>query len=133
DWHERYLRALQMEMALFSGRNPETLYIGGGTPSELSVPDLKKLFLDIGRHFRTVREFVESTFEANPESLTRDKIMLLKQFGFNRVSMGLQATQAELLAALGRRHSYEEFLSAYHDLRSVGFNNINVDLIAGVP
>ncbi|HOX23365.1 MAG TPA: radical SAM family heme chaperone HemW [Elusimicrobiales bacterium] len=129
----RYLAALEREMSFFAGREPDTLYIGGGTPSELQQEQLKTLCLCISRNFRPVSDFSESTFEANPESLDRAKIMLLRQFGFNRISMGLQAAQDRLLAALGRRHDCAQFLRVYEDLREVGFKNINVDLIAGIP
>ena len=129
----RYLSALEKEMAFFSGRNPETLYVGGGTPSELEPEQIKKLLLSVGRHFRPVGDFRESTFEVNPESISREKIMLLRQFGVNRISMGLQASQDSLLKTLGRRHDYAQFCRAYEDLRNVGFSNINVDIIASIP
>ena len=130
---ERYLAALEKEMSYFAGHCPETLYIGGGTPSELETPQLRKLLSSVGRCFRPLPEFSESTCEVNPESISRDKIMLLRQYGFNRISMGLQASQDFLLKELGRRHDYAQFRRAYDDLRSVGFSNINVDVIASIP
>jgi oxygen-independent coproporphyrinogen III oxidase len=129
----KYIISLKQEMELLKNACPDTLYIGGGTPSELSAVQLKNLFLAIESIYRPISEFVESTFEANPESLTREKIMLLKQFGFNRVSLGLQTFDDRLLKAIGRRHDSNKFADAYIDLRSVGFENINIDVMAGIP
>ena len=80
-----------------------------------------------------VSHFEESTIEANPESLTAEKLAVLKRAGFNRISMGLQSFNDAELKTLGRVHNVQTFLSAYAAARQAGFTNINVDLIAGVP
>jgi oxygen-independent coproporphyrinogen-3 oxidase len=131
--HAPYIDALEREMRLYSGTTPDTLYIGGGTPTELETRLLKKLLLKISGHFIRVCDFSESTIEVNPESVSRDKIVLLRQFGINRVSMGLQSFDDALLKSIGRRHDSECFMSAYADLRAIGFDNINIDLMAGIP
>lgn len=130
---DRYLKALAVEMGNFAGTRAETLYIGGGTPGFMSAAQIKTLLLAVEKNFQLVREFLESTFEANPESLTRDKMMALKQFGVNRISLGLAAVQESLLKSLGRRHTFSDFSGVYRDLRSLGFSNISVDLLIGIP
>ncbi len=133
DCVEDYLDAVEKEMRFYTAIPCDTLYIGGGTPSELSAQQLRRLFKSVDDHFGPVCDFSESTFEANPESLTQDKIMLLRQYGMKRVSVGLQSFNADVLRNLGRRHTVERFLDAYLDLRQVGFTNINVDLMCAVP
>ncbi len=133
DMHAAYLSALEREMQLYSGTTPDTLYIGGGTPTELDTQNLKKLLVLVNNHFIRVCDFPEATIEVNPESISREKIMLLRQFGMNRISMGLQSFDDGLLKAMGRRHDAARFMQAYKDLRAVGFSNINIDLMTGVP
>ena len=131
--HAGYLTALEREMALFSGMDADTLYIGGGTPSEFSPELIGALLNHITRGFKPIGDFAESTFEANPESITRSKMAVLKLHGINRVSLGLQTFSRRLLEKIGRRHTEEQFLDAYIDLRSAGFDNINIDVLAAVP
>lgn len=128
-----YLKALEQELLLqkkhYKNFAPKTLYIGGGTPSFLTSAQIKILFESI---FSCYKNFKEITFEANPESLTLNKIKLLKKLGVNRISLGLQSTFDKHLKTLGRAHNYETFLSAYTQAKKY-FTNINVDLIAGLP
>lgn len=128
-----YLRALEKESASSPVKNFETVYVGGGTPSVLSAAQLERLVQIIEKHFGPVSSFGESTFEANPESLSFEKISLLKRAGFNRLSMGLQSFNDGELKTLGRVHDSAVFLRAYEAARAGGFDNINVDLIAGLP
>lgn len=128
-----YLRALEKEAALLPVKKFETLYVGGGTPSVLSLSQLERLIQIVEKHFGAVSLFQESTFEANPESLSPEKIALLKRVGFNRLSMGLQSFNDSELKTLGRVHDSATFLRAYENARAGGFKNINVDLIAGLP
>ncbi|WP_428897567.1 oxygen-independent coproporphyrinogen-3 oxidase [Parelusimicrobium proximum] len=129
---EKYIDALCSEINL-RARACDSLYIGGGTPSVLEADLLDKLFACVEKSCGAVSDFKESTFEANPESLTQDKINILKKYGVNRVSLGLQSFDNDLLKNLGRIHTKEKFLEVYGNLRASGFNNINVDLIASVP
>ncbi len=128
-----YLRALEREAASSPVKKFETLYVGGGTPSVLSPVQLDRLVKIIETHFGSVSSFEESTCEANPESLSTEKITLLKRAGFNRLSLGLQSFNNEELETLGRVHDAQTFLRAYETARADGFENVNVDLIAGLP
>lgn len=128
-----YLKALAKEISFSPLKKADTLYIGGGTPSLLSSEQLAQLVRVIENHFGPVSSFEESTFEANPESLTAEKLQLLKQAGFNRLSMGLQSFNDNELCAIGRIHNAATFLRVYQTAREIGFDNINVDLIAGLP
>ena len=130
-----YLNALRLETertkTIFG--HPDTLYIGGGTPSLLSQEQLKKLISLLEDAFGAVKNLKESTFEANPESLTPEKAALLKAAGISRVSIGLQASQNRLLDRLGRLASFEDFEKTFRILRLAGFNNLNIDLMTGIP
>lgn len=133
DLIEDYLHALFLEAAACPVKKCDTLYVGGGTPSLLSLNRLEILCGEIDKHFGPICSFEESTFEANPESLTRPKIELLKAAGFNRFSLGLQSFNDHELKTLGRVHDSATFLRVWEDLCACGVQNINVDLIAGVP
>ena len=128
-----YLKSLKRELVLqknhYKNFSPKTLYIGGGTPSFLTAAQIKFLFSSI---YGCYKNFKEITFEANPESLTLPKIKLLKKLGVNRLSLGLQSTFNKHLKRLGRAHNFETFLRAYTQAKKY-FDNINVDLIAGLP
>ena len=128
-----YLQALNKSATAAPKREFSTLYIGGGTPSLLSASQLEELCTLVARHFGPISHFEESTIEANPESLTAEKLAVLKRAGFNRISMGLQSFNDAELKTLGRVHNVQTFLSAYAAARQAGFANINVDLISGVP
>ncbi|OGS59785.1 MAG: hypothetical protein A3J79_10415 [Elusimicrobia bacterium RIFOXYB2_FULL_62_6] len=128
-----YLEALGREARLRAGSGTDTLYIGGGTPSLLSPADLTRLFSIIKRNFSPVNGFKEATIEANPESVTHTKANLLRAAGVNRVSLGLQASQDRLLKKLGRPALFADFLKAFACLRRAGFDNINIDLMTGLP
>ena len=128
-----YLRALLIEATCCPVKKCNTLYVGGGTPSLLSLRQLEMLCEGINTHFGAIKSFEESTFEANPESLTKEKILLLQHAGFNRFSVGLQSFNDNELKTLGRVHDSAAFLRTWKDLRACNAQNINVDLIAGVP
>jgi oxygen-independent coproporphyrinogen-3 oxidase len=132
-----YLDALEKEAEFyethFRALAPDTLYIGGGTPGLLTPEQIGRLADIINRRFQPVTRFAESTFEANPETLTDYKIAALKKSGFNRISLGLQSFDDGILKFLGRGHSAKDFIAAYNKLRGAGFANINADLISGIP
>ncbi|MDR1683929.1 MAG: radical SAM family heme chaperone HemW, partial [Elusimicrobiota bacterium] len=107
-------------------------YIGGGTPSILSEAQIKTLAQIIEQNFGPVKNFKESTFEANPESLTEPKLKLLKTLGFNRLSIGMQSLADKELKAIKRAHTKAQFLAAYKTAQKY-FDNINIDIIAGLP
>ena len=130
---DAYLGALAHEAALNKEIACKTLYVGGGTPSLMADHQLRRLAKIIRKNFTPISQFEESTFEANPESLTPGKIAVLRELGFNRLSMGLQSFHDDELKLLGRVHTVDQFLAAYQAARAGGFTNINVDLIAGLP
>ncbi|MFH1541156.1 MAG: radical SAM family heme chaperone HemW [Elusimicrobiota bacterium] len=113
-------------------RSPPTIYIGGGTPSVLSEKQIEFLLTRLCAIF-SVRKNTEFTFEVNPESVTESKLKILKDFGVNRLSFGLQAFDNNLLKTLGRVHTKEDFLEKFDLARKIGFENINIDLIFGIP
>ena len=110
----------------------KTIYIGGGTPSVIDECYIKEIMQELRSHF-SISEDAEITIEVNPGTVDEKELMAYKNAGINRLSIGLQTTNNELLKILGRVHSYEEFLDAYNIARRVGFNNINVDLMIGLP
>ena len=128
-----YLAALDKEASFYSSLHFDTLYIGGGTPSLLSAPQLQRLCQIISKRFAPLSSFAESTLEANPESCTAEKLAVLKQAGLNRLSLGLQSFDDSVLKRIGRVHDVKTFLQAYDAARRAGFENISVDLIAGLP
>ncbi len=128
-----YLNALSREAAPYRAVPVQTLYVGGGTPSLLSEGQIYQLCGIIRRYFGGISCLEESTLEANPESLTPQKIHLLREAGFNRLSLGLQSFDDKELKILGRVHNVQTFLEAFSNARAGGFFNINVDLIAGLP
>jgi len=128
-----YLDALAREASSVALRRFDTLYIGGGTPSLLSVAQWEKLVRLLEENFGPVSRYDESTVEANPESLTKEKLIFLRQSGFNRLSIGLQSFDDKLLSVLGRVHTVADFLKAYQTARESGFDNISVDVMAGLP
>lgn len=111
---------------------PKTLYIGGGTPSILTAALLETLFKTIEKNFGPIKNFKESTIEANVESLTLAKLKLFKKYEFTRLSLGLQSPDNKYLKLIGRAHTWERFLKVY-TLAKKYFENINIDLIANLP
>ncbi|MFI5360526.1 MAG: radical SAM family heme chaperone HemW [Elusimicrobiota bacterium] len=129
---ERYLAALGAEAALLPPRVPETLYVGGGTPSELSAPQISVLFERLRRAFPDA-SLRESTFEANPDSLDADKLAVLARCGVTRLSIGLQTADDELLKSVGRRHTAADFARVFRLARAAGIPALSVDLMFGLP
>jgi oxygen-independent coproporphyrinogen-3 oxidase len=111
---------------------PSTIYFGGGTPTALSIGQLELLLR--GFHERLeLSQLVEWTIEANPGSVSARKAALLKKFGVNRISLGVQSWDDELLRLLGREHNAQQAEESFRILRDAGFTNINVDLMFGLP
>lgn len=103
-----------------------TLYIGGGTPSTLSITDLQRLL----SHFPQASEM---TMEANPGDITREKVRAWRELGINRLSIGIQSFQDELLQLIGRRHNAQQAIEAVAIAQEAGFDNISIDLIYALP
>ena len=110
----------------------DTIYIGGGTPSIISEKYIKEI-IDIIKNSFVVSKDVEITIEVNPGTVDELKLKQYIEAGINRISIGLQSTNNELLKMLGRIHTYEEFEEVYNKARLAGFKNINVDLMIGLP
>ena len=110
----------------------KTIYIGGGTPSFIDSNYIKQIMTTIFENYQVV-ENAEVTIEVNPGTVNLQKLEDYFQSGINRLSIGLQSTHPHLLQTLGRVHTYYEFLDTYHWAREVGFQNINVDLMLGLP
>ena len=109
-----------------------SIFFGGGTPSLLEASQIEAILSAVRERFRVNPE-AEISLEANPGTLTREKLKACRSLGINRLSMGLQSPREEELRLLGRIHTYEEFLANYHAAREAGFSNINVDLISALP
>lgn len=132
-----YLRALSAELKWISAHHEEriplhTVFLGGGTPSLLPAAGIQDLMNDISREF-SLQNDVEITIEANPGSLTRAYLFDLHSAGVNRLSLGMQSAQPEELAFLEREHSYFDVIHSVTWARKAGFDNINLDLIFGLP
>ena len=111
---------------------PSTIYFGGGTPTALNIAQLE--FLLRGFHERLdLSKLVEWTIEANPGSVSARKAAILKKFGINRISLGVQSWDDQLLKLLGREHNARQAEESFCILRAAGFTNINVDLMFGLP
>ena len=132
----RYRAALETEIALSGAKHPgervKTVFFGGGTPTVLPAEDLCAILGAIRNTF-AVEPDAEISIECNPKTIGFDGLKRLFDAGFNRLSIGLQATQNDLLSRIGRVHTYEEFLVTYAAARDAGFTNINVDLMHGLP
>ena len=130
-----YLQALLTEAKTLSqkhqGRLVDTVYIGGGTPSSLSVAQLNLLLKALHETF-TIAEDAEFTLEANPATLDEAKLSVLKDCGVNRLSIGLQSASNQELCTLSRVHSYEDFEKTYYLARRY-IDNISLDLMFGLP
>ena len=109
-----------------------SIFVGGGTPSLLPASLMEELFAVLHQCF-DIEADAEITIEANPGTLTMEKLELYRQSGVNRLSLGLQSADDQELNYLGRIHTYEDFLKSYQRARQAGFTNINVDLMSGLP
>ncbi len=110
----------------------DTIYLGGGTPSYIESHYIVQLLETIRNHY-TLIEKPEITIEVNPGTVTKEKLQDYIKAGVNRISIGLQSSKDVLLKQLGRIHTYEEFEQAFQMAKEVGFKNINVDLMIGLP
>lgn len=115
------------------GLNLETVYVGGGTPTILSPYQMSKLLSVVNKNFN-MNKCREFTVEAGrPDTITDDILDVLKSFGVNRISINPQTLNDNILESIGRKHSAEQTINAFNLARKYRFNNINMDLIAGLP
>ncbi len=134
---EAYLDALCREIqavsAMMKGRKLDTIYIGGGTPTTLSPDQLRRLLDQVGRSFG-FDGLWEFTVEAGrPDSIDREKLLALREFPVTRISVNPQTMNQATLDLIGRRHTVEQTREAFYTARACGFENINMDLIVGLP
>ncbi|MBP2020235.1 oxygen-independent coproporphyrinogen-3 oxidase [Clostridium punense] len=126
-----YAQALSKEIQnICKDKNIRSIFIGGGTPTYLSLQGwiILKEAID-----KLEKQHIEFTIEGNPKTFTEEKLKLFREMGVNRISVGLQAWQEAHLKSLGRIHSLQEFKNTYDLLRAYGFTNINVDIMFGLP
>lgn len=131
-----YFNALNNEISSYSdmlqGFTVKTVFMGGGTPSYVDSKYMHPLMSSLNRHMN-IEGDAEISIETNPGTLTEKKLSVYREAGINRLSIGLQAWQNSLLKYLGRIHNIEDFITNYKLALKAGFNNINVDLIFGIP
>ena len=131
EWVDRYLKELKKEIELnYKGEDLKTIYIGGGTPSSLNLKQLK-LLLDICSVFKKTKNY-EYTVEVNIENINEEKAILLKEYGVNRISVGVETFNSELLKVIERSHTKDMVLSKVLMLKKY-FDNINIDLMYALP
>ena len=132
----RYVDCLCQEIKLYAPIADEyivrSIFIGGGTPSLLDESLIVNIMAFIKKTF-TLEKNVEITIEANPGTLRHQKLNGYKQAGINRISIGLQSADDSMLKRLGRLHNYDQFVASYKAARRAGFDNINIDVMSGLP
>ena len=131
-----YIHALCQELEMrknyLEGEEIETIYLGGGTPSQLTEEELNEIFTSLYNIYK-VKEDAEITLEANPDDLTPEYVSMLRRLPINRISMGIQTFQEETLKLLHRRHTTRQAIEAFQRCREAGFRNISIDLMYGLP
>ncbi|MBC2283322.1 radical SAM family heme chaperone HemW [Listeria booriae] len=133
---DEYVDLLIKEMEMVTGRHTmspvETVFVGGGTPTTLTEAQLAKLCSAISRLF-PMTENAEFSFEANPGDLSISKLQVMKDYGVNRLSMGVQSFNNELLKKIGRIHTVDDVYQSVNNAKQVGFENVSIDLIFSLP
>ena len=133
---QRYVEQLIEEIACQSAHYPgyqvPSVYLGGGTPSLLGAKDICQIMEQVKSVFE-LSDTPEVTIEANPGTVTMEKLKAWSEAGINRVSIGLQSADDKELKNLGRIHTYDEFLKTYQRVRQAGFDNVNIDLMSALP
>ena len=129
---QEYIEAVKKEIELQKIKSEiTTIYVGGGTPSYIESKYIKEIIEEIKN--KNVCNDAEITIEINPGTVTLEKLRDYKECGINRLSIGLQTTQNNLLKQIGRIHDFEQFVETYKMARKEGFKNINIDLMLGLP
>lgn len=124
EWRSRDFQKGQYEVL--------SLFIGGGTPSAVPYEEIEKT-MEVIRNCYPIYSDWEASIECNPESASKEALEAYQRSGINRLSFGLQSTQEEELRFLGREHRFSTFLTAYQEARKLGFKNISIDLMNGIP
>ncbi len=132
EYVEKLLEEIEQYADLLGQRRTETIFFGGGTPSILDAKYIVQIMESL-KKYGNISGDAEISLEANPGTVTKEKILLWKKAGINRLSFGLQSADDEELKKLGRIHTWEEFTDNFYLARSCGFSNINVDLMSALP
>jgi oxygen-independent coproporphyrinogen-3 oxidase len=129
---EMICREIALRKEYLTDKNISTIYFGGGTPSLLEAEEFEKILTTIGEYF-TIEKAVEITVEANPDDLTEDKLKALKSIGVNRLSIGIQSFDDGQLRYMNRAHNALQAETSVTLAQRIGFDNISIDLIYGIP
>ena len=129
---EALLKEISLQQHYLAGETIDTIYFGGGTPSLLSKANIEDIFAQLYKHYN-IKKDAEITLEANPDDLNKDKLLELKSTPINRFSMGVQSFFKEDLVYLNRIHSADQAIEAIKNAQDIGFDNITIDLIYGIP
>ena len=131
---EKYIKKIIEEIKFNSNKNCNisSIYIGGGTPSSIDAKYIKKIIENIKQNY-CVLDNAEISIEANPCSITEDKLLLYKDIGINRLSVGVQSLNNKCLKIIGRKHTKKQAINAIKLAKKCGFNNINADILIGIP
>lgn len=132
DYVQSIMREIEMRADYLGTRSASTLYFGGGTPSYLDAQELEMIMNKIHKTW-TLDKDAECSIEMNPEDATIEKLSALRRLGFNRLTIGVQTFNAEILKSINRTHSSQQAIQAVENAYAVGFDNIGVDLIIGLP
>ena len=129
---DKYLNSLEYEIkSIYNNELQETIYIGGGTPSSLNLEELEKLFKILNNIKKDSN--TEYTIECNFSTITKEKLLLFKKYGINRLSFGIESISNKNLDLLGRNESKEQITQIISLARTLGFSNINLDLMYAIP
>lgn len=132
DYVDSLIKEMQLTMKTHPKEKVSTFYIGGGTPTTLNEKQLDRLLEGIQNTFK-LQKNAEFTMEANPESLTFDKLKIMQDYGVNRISMGVQSFNDDILKKIGRIHTSKQVYRCIADARKAGFDNMSIDLIFRLP
>lgn len=134
-WIDGYFENLKKEIKLYGEKmclEIDSIYIGGGTPTYVNPKYIKEVVNEIYKNFKVDKD-IEFTIEANPNSINKDKLKIYKDLGINRISLGVQSFDDEILKKIGRDHTRDRVLKDINLIRKSGFDNLSIDLIVNLP
>ena len=132
DYQDALIEHINESSAAIKNYEVDTVYFGGGTPSFYGAERIADIFNALKLN-GNVRMDAEVTVECNPDSMNLAMLKQLRQEGVNRLSIGVQASNNDLLKLIGRRHNFQQAVRAVHDARRAGFDNVSIDLMYGLP
>ena len=132
DFVDALLKEIAIQQPYLNGEEINTIYFGGGTPSLLTKNNIDAIFNQLHKYY-SINNNIEITLEANPDDLDRSKLTDIKNTPINRLSIGIQSFFKEDLQYLNRIHSTEQVINTINSAQDIGFNNITIDLIYGIP